>query len=276
MLQKAVFIFFIFCLTACSGVKLTTIKLGDELCEISGLAIYNDTLLIAHNDSGNDAKIFFLTKKGQIVHSCLLENVKNNDWEDITIDPNGSIYIADVGNNLNKRQNLAIVKVDGKKAFNQDTCKADLIHLSYLNQPAFPPEPADKSYDCESLAWRNDSLYLLTKPRNNPWKGYAYLYALSSKIGTYQLSPKDSIFIGPNGWKKDAPTAMDIVGDKALVLTYNRMLFYDIIGDKWKLNSSLVFKNLSQKEAIVFDNQSIFIAAEKHHLLGGPFLYIFK
>ena len=98
-------------------------------------------MLIAHNDSGNEPKIYFLTKKGKIVHTCTINNTTNTDWEDISIDPNGTIYIADVGNNLNNRTNLSIVKIDGKLAINQAACQAEIIQFSYKNQLDFPPNP---------------------------------------------------------------------------------------------------------------------------------------
>ena len=44
--------------------------------------------------------------------------------------------------------------------------------------------------------------------------GFAYLYSVSTNAGTYRLIPKDSLFIGPNGWKKDAPTALEIIDNQ--------------------------------------------------------------
>jgi hypothetical protein len=54
------------------------------------------------------------------------------------------------------------------------------------------------------------------------------------------------------------------------------MILYTIQAPKWQLKSSFVFKNVSQKEAITADKQAIYIGAEKHRLLGGPFLYILE
>lgn len=265
-----------FVLTACSKYTITTYKLPKELREISGLSSFNDSVLIAHNDGGNEPLLFFLTKKGKIIHSCTLPNVKNIDWEDITIDPKGIIYIADVGNNLNNRTDLSIVKVDGNLAIKQDTCSAEVIHLSYAKQTSFPPKRDALNFDCEAIAWRNDSLFLVTKPRNIPWIGFADLYAIPTIKGKYTLQPIDSLMIGSTGWKKDAPTALEINGNKALLLTYNRMIFIEIISGKWKQKSSFVFNNISQKEAITMDAKAIYIAAEKHRILGGPFLYVLE
>lgn len=263
-------------LCACAKYPITTYKLSKELKEISGLSIFNDSILIAHNDGGNEPRLFFLSKKGEIIHSCYIKNAHNKDWEDITIDPDGVVYIADAGNNLNNRSDLSIVKLDGMAAMKSDTCSAELIHFKYENQFEYPPNNEGLNFDCESIAWRNDSLFLLSKPRNNPWKGFANLYALPTQTGTYIIRPIQTLFIGSSGWKKDAPTALEINNDQAIVLTYNRIIFFDIDASKWIKTSSFVFKNVSQKEAITTDTGAIYVGAEKHRILGGPFLYVLQ
>ena len=119
-----------------------TIILSQELKEISGIQYINDTLIAAHNDGGNGPMLYFLNpNSGKILKRVVVKGVKNTDWEDISIDPNGTIYIADVGNNLNNRTNLSIVKIDGKLAINQAACRAEIIQFSYRNQLDFPPNP---------------------------------------------------------------------------------------------------------------------------------------
>ena len=41
-----------------------------------------------------------------------IENARNYDWEDISSDPEGRLYIGDIGNNDSARRNLAIYVVD--------------------------------------------------------------------------------------------------------------------------------------------------------------------
>jgi hypothetical protein len=89
------------------------IKLPSIIDESSGLAFYNDTLLITHNDSGDKPLLYFFTLRGKLVHTLFIENALNEDWEDITSDNQGNIYIGDIGNNNNKRKDLKIYKISG-------------------------------------------------------------------------------------------------------------------------------------------------------------------
>ena len=86
-------------------------KLPDSMKEISGLCFLNDTVLVGHNDSGNEPILYFLNLKGQKIHQVEVLEAKNNDWEDITADGKGHLYIGDIGNNNNSRKKLRIYKV---------------------------------------------------------------------------------------------------------------------------------------------------------------------
>ena len=84
-------------------------SLPTELNEISGLVVYNDSLLFAHNDGGDDPRIYVLNLKGEILHSCLILNVKNNDWEDIELDEFGNLFIV-ILEIIETTENLQILK----------------------------------------------------------------------------------------------------------------------------------------------------------------------
>jgi hypothetical protein len=51
-----------------------------------------------HNDSGNPPLLFAVRSDGRIVRRFRLA-VPNLDWEDITIDDQGHLYLGDIGNN---------------------------------------------------------------------------------------------------------------------------------------------------------------------------------
>ncbi|MDZ7846785.1 MAG: hypothetical protein U5L96_08435 [Owenweeksia sp.] len=74
--------------------------------------------------------------------------------------------------------------------------EAGEIDFSYAPQKSFPPEKAKRNFDLEAMVYANDSLFLFTKNRTQPFSGYTYLYAMPAKPGTYQLSPIDSISLG--------------------------------------------------------------------------------
>ena len=84
-----------------------------SLDEVSGIETINGSDLVwALEDSGNKNEIYGIDKEGKIVETVTLEGVKNTDWEDITADNEGNLYVGDFGNNDNERKNLAIYKID--------------------------------------------------------------------------------------------------------------------------------------------------------------------
>ena len=85
--------------------------LPETLKEISGGVFVNDTTLIAHNDSGNEPFLYVVNLDGSIRHKALLTGSGNIDFEDITTDNKGNIYLGDFGNNANTRRDLTIWKI---------------------------------------------------------------------------------------------------------------------------------------------------------------------
>src|SRR5262245_60161114 len=51
-----------------------------------------------HNDSGNPPVLFALRPNGQIIQRFRIAAL-NIDWEDITADDDGHLYLGDIGNN---------------------------------------------------------------------------------------------------------------------------------------------------------------------------------
>lgn len=271
------FIVLFICLSVVGQKKESSEKLSDELKEISGLALFNDTMLIAMNDSGNKPLLFFSNFKGKVLHTCKLTNAKNNDWEDLTIDPKGFVYIADCGNNENKRRDLVILKVDANLAFTSDSIKAEKLNFTYEDQTAFPPSEEAKNFDCESIYWNNDSIFMVTKSYAKPWTGISNIYGIATS-GKQQVAVKrDSLLIGKTGWRLDAVTSADYKDNHLYVLTYNRMIDFEFIDGTFVKKSDYVFKDYNQKEAILaLSANQFFVAAEKQKVLGGPFLYTIR
>jgi hypothetical protein len=254
--------------------KESKTKLAPELKEISGLALVNDTTLIGMNDSGNEPLVYFMTIQGSIFHTCKVINAKNHDWEDLTIDSLGILYIGDCGNNENKRKDLVILKLDTKKALANDSISVEKIHFTYEDQTAFPPKEDQLEFDCEAIYWRNDSIFMVTKTYSKPWKGNASIYGVSTVSGKQVAKKTNTLFIGNGGWMKDAVTAADCKKDNLYLLTYNRMLIFDLSTPEPTKLGEYVFDFYTQKEAILSLSPNQFmVAAEKHKALGGPFLY---
>ena len=257
--------------------KRLVAELPDKLKEISGLTFLNDTVLIAHNDSGNDAEIYFLDLLGNKIHTVIIENAENKDWEDITIDQKGHIYIADIGNNNNMRKDLCVYKVNSKNILEKGSVKAEKITFNYPEQIAYPPEGKDLHYDCEGMAYYKDSLYLFTKCRAEPFDGKTFCYSIPVKSGNYKAEKQFEYVIGKGGWWKDAVTGAEIKNDKCFLLTYDRLIIFSFKHKKLEYLQQIGLGKISQKEAVAVNSLGhIFVADERHKVLGGGNLYRVK
>jgi len=150
------------CLYAKSKIKpVTTIQLSDSLAETSGL-IALDHLLWTHNDD-HDTTIYGLDSNGKIQKKIRLENIKNNDWEEISQD-SSYLYIGDFGNNYQgNRKDLHLLRIE-KSSFLANQPVIDTISFSYSNQIDFKPKKEKTTdFDCEAFVVTQDSIYLFTK-----------------------------------------------------------------------------------------------------------------
>jgi hypothetical protein len=252
-----------------------TTRLSKELKEISGLVFANDTTLIAHNDGGNDPKLFVLNLNGSIRHRVTITNAVNEDFEDITLDSKGNLYIGDFGNNTNKRRDLKILKVSLQKVLNNENVEAKFIEFSYPEQKEFPPILKEKYFDCEAMSFYNDSLYLFTKCRSEPFDGKCFVYTLPTKPGTYKATKKYYMIIGNRDWFRDAVTAADIRDNKLYILTYNRIIVHSFENGRAKYESHNTLLPITQKEAlVVHPSGNIYVADEHQKIIGGGNLYV--
>lgn len=249
-------------------------RLPEIVTESSGLIFYNDTLLITHNDSGDKPILYFVNLKGKLIHQVIVNNANNVDWEDITKDDKGNIYIADIGNNSNQRKDLRIYIIKPQNLLNVNSLNAEIIEISYNEQTDFPPKDEALNFDAEGIAYHNDSLWIITKCRSIPFEGNAYIYKFPAKSGKYNLKRKTHLFIGKDGFTKDAITSLDIYNDQLYILTYNRILIYKLIDNKLEFDKQFYTKPYTQKEAITLKNKNeIYLTDESTKILGGGYLY---
>lgn len=272
---KKTFIFFSF-LIVCNCQNFGQLNmLGDlpkVLKEVSGTEVINTSDVIwMLNDGGNKPKLYAVSKKGKI-EKVIDVKAKNDDWEDLTSDDKGNLYIGDFGNNNNKRKNLTILKVD-KKYLNKKNAKVDKIEFKYPNQDKFPPKKKDRFFDAESFFYFNNNLYIFTKSRVKKNYGKTFLYKIPAKKGKYTAE-----LIGEYNNCDDVEcwiTSADISSDgKTVVLLSqkNILLFSDFKNDNFLSGKVRKIKltHRSQKEGICFkDKNTLFITDERAHGSGG-------
>ena len=156
------------------------------LKESSGIELASNDTYWSHNDAGNKASIYNFDKQGQLLNTLKIKDTDNKDWEDLTKDQAGNLYIGDFGNNDNERKNLAIIKLSEQDlSQNNNTITGSRISFNLEDQTAFPPAKTDRNFDIEAMFSKDESLYLFTKDRTKPFKGSTKLYKLPNIEGNH-------------------------------------------------------------------------------------------
>ncbi len=257
----------------------TVVDLPKQLKEVSGVEVTaKSDLLWMHNDGGNKSKLYLVNSEGKIKKEVII-NAKNKDWEDITSDEEGTIYIGDFGNNNNTRKDLVVLKIDKKEISSSKSVEVEKIKFKYPEQTKFPPKKKARFFDAESLFYHNGFLYILTKSRVKKAYGKTSLYKIPAVAGTYEAQFISSFenCSSSHCWITAASISQD--DKKVALLTSNSvLLFTDFTGEdffKGKLTEiDLGFS--SQKEALDFkDNSTLYITDEKARGKGGK-LYELK
>ena len=255
-------------------------NLTDKLKETSGLALIDGKYLISHNDGGNKNDVFVLNLKGELLKVIEVDEASNNDWEDLTTDDQGKLYIGDFGNNLNKRSRCFVYIL--RRNFISDKnqrVNADKISFTYEDQKEFPPDKKELNFDAEAFFWMNDSLYILTKCRSKPFTGISNIYVIPDKPGEYVARKLGSIYLCSSNWQFCSVTSADYYAPTRTlaVLVYSKLyLITDFEGSKfWEGKMmSLPLPGIKQREAVCFQNgKSIFITDEYRKGIGGGNLY---
>lgn len=266
----------LFAAITCFAQKLPKkIILPEDLNEVSGLYWAAPDSLWWHNDSGDAPRLFLTDRSGAIKKMVSLPQILNRDWEDITADHQGSIYIGDFGNNANKRRDLCIYKYQPQEN------TLDSILFEYPDQTSFPPPDGKDNFNMEAFFWYQDSLHLFSKNSLGASSNfYTKHYVLPAQPGKQIPILRDSI-----QFKNRVVTAAAISpdGQTVALLAYNYkkvlgfipisatsiFLFQDFedghfLGGTLVKNRISVFTLATQYESLDFIAENIlYIASEK-------------
>ncbi|MGO4821359.1 MULTISPECIES: hypothetical protein [unclassified Flavobacterium] len=258
-----------------SGALTNIYSLPKKLKEVSGISYANETnLLWTLEDSGNANKIYGLTPDGKIKYEVKISGATNEDWEDITKDQQGNLYIGDFGNNNNDRKDLCIYKINKESLFSEDATPAYKVSFSYPEQQSFPPKKKEMFYDVEGFFEFKNNFYLFTKNRSKGFDGTTFLYKIPNKQGTHKAE-KLAEFKTCDNFTTCAITSAAISPDetKVVLLCHDKIWLFDNFKNDSFLSGNVKELDLghnSQKEAVCFkDNSSLFIADEKTKNIGG-------
>ena len=279
-MKKITILLSIFLLISCQNFGQLKVlgELPGGLKEISGNEIIAGSDLIwIHEDGGNKSEIFAINSNGKIIKELDI-NEKNSDWEDITSDEFGNLYIGDFGNNYSERKHLKILKVN-KEDLDKKEAEVEEIEFEYEDQDKFPTKKKDRFFDAESFFYFKNNFYVFTKSRVKDEYGKTSLYKIAAIKGKHRAKK-----IGDFNNGKDADswiTAADISedGKKVVLLSKKNILIFTGFNNDNFLSGkvqSIALEHQSQKEGVCFkDNNTLIITDEKSGKEGG-FLYEFK
>ncbi|WP_299047142.1 hypothetical protein [uncultured Polaribacter sp.] len=273
-MKKVAVLFGLLILFSCQNFGQLKI-LGDlpsDLKEVSGVEFVSSSNLIwVHNDGGNSSKLYLVSEKGKIIKVVDVK-AKNHDWEDLTSDNKGNLYIGDFGNNRNRRKNLRILKVD-QQYLTTNSAEVTKIEFSYPNQKKFPPKKKNRFFDTESFFYFKNNFYIFTKSRVKNKFGKTFLYKIPAQkgkhvaelIGEYDNCEDNDCWI----------TSADISpnGDKVVLLSQqNILVFSNFRGDNFFSGDikEIKLSYRSQKEGVCFkDNNTLLVTDEFARNSGG-------
>jgi len=134
-----------------------------EIRECSGIAqsrLGDDTFWV-HNDSNGGSTLYAINKQGALI-AAIPTGLPNVDWEDITTDHSGNLYIGDFGNFENNRRDLAIYKIqEPLEPTTQTIADPVTYRFAYSEQTKSPT--TKRIFDCEAIFWADDHLFILSK-----------------------------------------------------------------------------------------------------------------
>lgn len=132
---------------------------SSRISESSGVAASRQFpgIFWTQTDGGGPKKqwLVAMTRDGATVKEIFLSDVVIDDWEDIAIDDQKNLYIADTGNNEEKRTQVLVHQLDEPNP-RGDTSGVRVKQSWRLRFPASP-------FDCESLFIWKDHGYVVSK-----------------------------------------------------------------------------------------------------------------
>lgn len=205
--------------------------------ELSGLAQsrVHPGIAWGHGDSGNPATLHAFDRRGDIVASFDLPGASNVDWEDITADDRGNLFIADTGNNFGGRRDLVVYQVREPTELPRGTTAAlpvvARIPFHYPDQTDFTPR-SRHNHDAEALVWSQGTLWIATKHRlDHRTELYRFPPEAIHSPGTeVELQHMGGFEVGGHGPLGGMVTAADISPDGRWlgIITYHHGFIFDL------------------------------------------------
>ncbi|MGI6457100.1 MAG: hypothetical protein ACOX5R_15995 [bacterium] len=211
-----------------------------------------------HNDSGNNAEIVRFNIRGEILQEVELSGVENRDWEAMTRDSRGNIYIGDFGDNDRKRGTYYIYAFREPSPEDKEISAVSTYRFRYADK---------RSYNCEAFFFRSGRLYLITKEKNEKRTQVFRIDKLVS--GSLLTAQKVGNFLGE---AEITDAAYSPQHNLLAVLTDHYLSFYSVGSEDDLLTEPglIIETDFHNSEGLCFDNDHLIITNEKGKIWRYP------
>lgn len=256
-------IFFVFAMSCKTGKLDIVADLPLRLEEASAIeTVEGSNLLWTIEDSGNKNNIYGLDLKGNLIKDIDISNSSNIDWEDLTSDSRGNLYIGDFGNNSKNRDDFTIYKVSN---LSDNETTAERINFILPKKV--------KSEDFEAFFLYNGFFYIFSKENKS-----SILLKVPNTVGKHTATLIEDFNLEGKHHKITSADISDN-GKTVVLLNHDKLWKLTDFKDNHFLDGrieELKFDHDSQKEGICFKNDgTVYITDERDKSEGGN-LYTFK
>lgn len=171
-----------------------------------------------HNDSGGKAEIFAVRRQGDVVRRIAIPGATNNDWEDLAIDHQNRLVVADLGDNFSQYQEHTLYRfAEPDPAGEAPVTDVETFRFAY---PAEFGRP-----DAEALFLRDDWAFVFTKQ-----KRCSRLFRISlEKPSARDAAPIPAEFLGSlDDLTHVTSASLSDDGRHLAVLTYQAIVVLDL------------------------------------------------
>ncbi|MFB3788954.1 MAG: hypothetical protein ACE15F_21555 [bacterium] len=252
-----------------------TASIGSEtLRELSGIIPAREYgQYWGHNDKGNDPELFRFDREGNILQRVTLIGITNEDWEAITRDAVGQLYIGGFGDNSRKRETYKIYRLPEPPPGAAAVEGFETLSYRYGR---------GESHNCEALFHWNGRLYVITKVETGKDKEkkkekkdrdrmeVPKVFRLEPEAGGQTMTAKE---IG-NFQVKDTITDAAYSAPYAIlaVLSYTHVYFFRVNqeSDLLAAPAHAVSIEIKKSEGICFDDDSLLVTNEEGQIWRYP------
>jgi hypothetical protein len=229
-----------------------------ELTESSGLVASSafPGVFWTHNDHGSAPVLFAVSRQGRTLGKFKVSGATISDWEDISIDSSGNLYIADIGNNAQTRDEVQIYRV-----VEPNPRGAGSVRVVRTWRLKFPNNPKD----CETFFVHGGFGYLVSKERTDGAVDL-YRFSLASTARTVVLQIAGKIRVTSNV----SGGAVSRDGQVLALVTENGAYAFRINGNPLtaaRVRGYFTPFNLPQMEGAAFAGTGLLVTSEDGQVL---------